>query len=91
MSRIRFELARRDGERARVSAQRLATLYPDAALGHSLSGAALLLLGRDIEARAALRRALAARWEEDGGEQRAAVERLLNELGPAGAPAAPRP
>jgi len=91
VSRIRFELARRDGERALASARVLATLYPDAALGHSLAGAALLLLGRDIEARAALRRALAARWEEDAGEQRAALERLLNELGPAGAPAAPRP
>ena len=43
--------------------------------------------GREME----LLRARTARWEEDAGAQRAALERLLNELGPAGAPAAPRP
>ena len=91
VSRIRFELARRDGERALASARALATLYPDAALGHSLSGAALLLLGRADEARAELLRARTARWEEDAGEQRAALERLLIQLGPAGAPLLPRP
>jgi hypothetical protein len=69
----------------------LATLYPEAALGHSLSGAALLLLGRTDEARAELLRARSARWEEDAGEQRAALERLLAQLGPARAPQIPRP
>jgi len=91
VSRIRFELARRDGEHALASARRLATLYPEAALGHSLAGGALLLLGRTDEARAELLRARGARWEEDAGEQRAALERLLTQLGPAGAPPAPRP
>ena len=91
VSRIRFELSRRDGEHALASARRLATLYPEAALGHSLSGAALLLLGRTDEARAELLRARSARWEEDAGEQRAALERLLAQLGPARAPQTPRP
>jgi predicted Zn-dependent protease len=91
VSRIRFELSRRDGEHALASARMLATLYPEAALGHSLSGAALLLLGRTDEARAELLRARSARWEEDAGEQRAALERLLIQLGPAGAPLLPRP
>jgi len=91
VSRIRFELSRRDGEHALASAQRLARLYPEAALGHSLSGAALLLLGRADEARAELLRARVARWEEDAGEQRAALERLLQQLEASGAPPPPRP
>ncbi|HXS83219.1 MAG TPA: hypothetical protein VN896_10925, partial [Methylomirabilota bacterium] len=91
VSRIRFELARRDGERALASARRLAGLYPEAALGHSLSGAALLLLGRPDEARAELLRARGARWEEDAGEQRAALERLLQQLEASSAAPPPRP
>jgi O-antigen ligase len=90
ISRIRFELARRDGERALASARTIAALYPDAAIGHSLSGAALLLLGRSDEARAELLRARGAHWEEDAGEQRAALERLLDQIGPAGDSTAPR-
>ena len=91
VSRIRFELSRRDGEHALASARMLAELYPEAALGHSLSGAALLLLDRTDEARAELLRARGARWEEDAGEQRAALERLLAQLGPAQALQTPRP
>jgi hypothetical protein len=91
VSRIRFELARRDGEHALASARRLAALYPEAAMGHSLSGAALLLLGRTGEARAALQQARDARWEEDAGEQRAALERLLQQLDPGVSPSPPRP
>ena len=91
VSRIRFELARRDGEEALASARMLATLYPEAALGHSLSGAALLLLGRTDEARAELLRARGARWEEDAGEQRAALERVLNQIGPGATSRTPRP
>ena len=91
VSRIRFELARRDGEHALASARMLATLYPEAALGHSLSGAALLLLGRTDEARAELLRARGARWEEDAGEQRAALERVLNQIGPGATSLTPRP
>jgi len=90
VSRIRFELARRDGEHALASARMLATLYPEAALGHSLSGGALLLLGRTDEAREELLLARGARWEEDAGEQRAALERVLNQIGPGAAPQAPR-
>jgi len=91
VSRIRFELARRDGEHALASAQRLAQLYPEAALGHSLTGAALLLLGRVEDARTELLRARGARWEEDAGEQRAALERLLQQLEASSAAPPPRP
>ena len=54
----------------------------EAAVGHTLSGAALLLLHRPAEARAELLRARASRWEEDAGQQRAAVERLIESVGP---------
>ena len=85
VSWIRFQLARRDGARAQELAQRLVALYPGAAVGHALSGAALLLLGRPDEARAELVRAQGARWEEDAGAQRAEVDRLVAELGRQGA------
>ncbi len=82
----RFQLARRDGVRALEIARRLTALYPEAAVGHALSGAALLLLDRPDEARAELARALAARWEEDAGEQHGAAERLLESLDAARSP-----
>jgi hypothetical protein len=82
VSRARFQLARRDGVRALEIAQRITGLYPEAAVGHTLSGAALLLLHRPDEARAELLRARSARWEEDAGQQRAAVERLIESVGP---------
>lgn len=77
VSWIRFHLARRAGARAHELAQRLTALYPEAAVGHTLSGAALLLLGRRTEAREELLLARGARWEEDAGAQREAVERLI--------------
>jgi O-antigen ligase len=80
VSWIRFQLARRDGVRAHELAERLTGLYPGAAVGHTLAGAALLLLERRTEARAELRQAQAARWEPDAGAQRAAVDRLVTEL-----------
>lgn len=79
----RFQLARRDGVRALEIAQRITGLYPEAAAGHTLAGAALILLDRPGEARAQLLTAREARWEEDAGQQRAAVERLLASVGPA--------
>lgn len=82
VSWIRFQLARRDGVRAYELSQRLIALYPEAAVGHTLSGAALLLLGKTSEAREELQRAKGTRWEEDAGEQRAAVDRLLAGIGP---------
>ena len=82
VAHARFQLARRDGVRALAIAQRITALYPEAAVGHTLSGAALILLHRTSEARAELLRARAARWEEDAGPQRAAVERLLESIGP---------
>jgi O-antigen ligase len=95
VARARFQLARRDGVRALEIAQRITGLYPEAAVGHTLTGAALLLLHRPDEARAELLRARAARWEEDAGQQRAAVERLIESVGPGraaalGAPPAQR-
>jgi O-antigen ligase len=95
VARARFQLARRDGVRALEIAQRITGLYPEAAVGHTLCGAALLLLHRPDEARAELLRARAAHWEEDAGQQRAAVERLIESVGPGraaalGAPPAQR-
>jgi Flp pilus assembly protein TadD len=83
VAHARFELARRDGVRALLIAQRLTGLYPEAALGHTLAGTALLLLERPGEARAAFQQALAARWEQDAASQRTAVEALVKRL-PAG-------
>ena len=94
VAHARFQLARRDGTRALAIAQRLAALYPEAAAGHTLEGAALMLLGRSGEAIVALERARAARWEQDAGPQREAVERLLDSAaaarGPTPAPAPQR-
>ena len=77
VSHTRFELADRDGKLALEVAQRITGRYPEAAVGHVLSGTALLLLNRVTEARAAFERSLTLRWEEDAGAQRAAVEQLL--------------
>ena len=77
VSHARFELAIRDGVRALEVAQRITGRYPDAAVGHVLSGTSLLLLRRVREARAAFEHSLEVRWEEDAGPQRAAVEQLL--------------
>jgi MarR-like DNA-binding transcriptional regulator SgrR of sgrS sRNA len=88
VAHARFELARRDGVRALVVAQRLSGLYPEAALGHTLAGTAFLLQERPAEARGAFQQALAARWEPDAATQRTAVEALVKRL-PAGVPATP--
>ncbi len=77
VSHARFELAMRDGVGALEVAQQITGRYPEAAVGHVLSGTALLLLGRVREARAAFKHSLEMRWEEDAGPQRAAVESLL--------------
>jgi tetratricopeptide (TPR) repeat protein len=77
VSRARFELAMRNGVAALEVAQKLTGRYPEAAVGHVLSGTALLLLGRKSEARAAFAHSLDRRWEEDAGPQRAAVAQLL--------------
>ena len=77
VSRARFELAMRNGVAALEVAQKITGRYPEAAVGHVLSGTALLLLGRRSEARAAFAHSLDQRWEEDAGPQRAAVAQLL--------------
>ena len=83
VAHARFELAHRDGVHAYEVAQRLTGLYPEAAAGHALTGAALMLLRRPDEALTALRLARGARWEQDAAPQRAAVDRLLDSAGPA--------
>lgn len=86
VAHARFQLARRDGVRALIAAQRVIGLYPEAAVGHTLAGAALLLQGRANEARLAFEHALAARWEDDAASQRESVEALARRL-PASTPA----
>lgn len=77
VSRARFELAMRDGVKALEVAQKVTGRYPEAAVGHVMTGTALLLLGRKAEARAAFVQSLTMRWEEDAGAQRDAVVQLL--------------
>jgi hypothetical protein len=62
------------------TARAVIALYPEAATGHALEAAALLTLRRGDEARAALLRARAARWEEGSESERRAVEGLLRAL-----------
>lgn len=63
------------------SARTMIRMYPAAATGHALEGAALLALGRRDEARAALGRALSADWEEGSEQQRTAAASLHEALG----------
>src|SRR5204863_6145693 len=51
-------------ERALEIARRITALYPAEGTGHAAEAAALLTLGRDGAAAAALRRALAGHWDE---------------------------
>ena len=69
---------------ALATASRIVKLYPEAAIGHALEGAAHLMRNDGDGARTALRRALDARWEEGAEAQREQVKRLLDQLGPAG-------
>ncbi len=80
-TRAQLELARAEG--ALATARRIVAMYPGAATGHALEAAALMSLGRRGETRAALRRALAARWEDGAESQRSAAEAMLRALGPA--------
>ncbi|MCC6653364.1 MAG: O-antigen ligase family protein [Candidatus Eisenbacteria bacterium] len=66
---------------ALASARAMIRMYPAAATGHALEGAALLALGRRDEAREALGRALAAEWEEGSEQQRRAAASLHEALG----------
>ena len=77
VAHTRFELAMRNGVAALDVAQRITGRYPEAAVGHVLSGTALLLLERRREARASFEHSLTLRWEDDAGPQRKAVEQLL--------------
>lgn len=67
-------------DRALTVARRISALYPDAAVGHSLQGAALIRLGRPAEARAELQRAVTTRWEPGLDSQRPAVMATLAAL-----------
>ena len=80
VAQIRSCIQLGDPVSAYVAAQRLVALYPEAAVSHALAGASLYLVGNEVEARAALTRAGAARWAEDESAQRLATERLLKRL-----------
>ena len=88
VAHARFQLARRDGVRALEVAQRLTGLYPEAAVGHTLAGAALLLQRRTGEARVAFEQSLVSRWESDALAQRESVVALVGHL-PVGVVATP--
>lgn len=72
----RAALARGDFATAREQARRIVARYPEAALGHTLEASVALVEGRAADALAALRRALAAEWEDGAGAQRAAARSL---------------
>jgi len=95
VAHARFELARRNAPAARRVAGEIVRLYPDAALGHSLSAGALLLANQPAEARQQLELAARGRWEDDAGPERQAATALLERLRAAPARAAgavpPRP
>ncbi len=73
---VRAALARGDFATAREQARRIVATYPGAALGHTLEASLALVERRDADALAALRRALAAEWEDGAGAQRAAARAL---------------
>jgi hypothetical protein len=83
VDRARAELSLGLDSEALATASRIVTLYPEAATGHALEGAAHLMLGDRDRARSALRRALDARWEEASEAQREQARWLLEQLGPA--------
>lgn len=76
--RANLELGR--PEAALRSARRIVTLYPQAAIGHSLEAAALLARDRPDSAVVSLRRALVSRWEEGEESERRAAEAYLHRL-----------
>jgi hypothetical protein len=80
---VRSQLMLGRAPAALATAQRITTLYPGAATGHALEAAALIALDRRFDARTALVRANASRWEEGSESQRKAVERLIREYAPA--------
>ena len=80
VEQARANLALRRPVSALAAARQIVALYPEAATGHALEGGARLMLGQREQARAALRRALGAHWEDGSESQRRAVEELLGAL-----------
>ena len=80
VDRVRTEMQRGRPDAALRSARRIIAMYPGEATGHALEAGAWMVMGRGIEARGALERALAARWEEGSEAQQAAAERALRAL-----------
>jgi O-antigen ligase len=80
VSHARAALALGQPERALEVARRISALYPDAAVGYALQGAALVSLRRPAEARVELRRAVMSRWEPGLDSQRPAVVATLAAL-----------
>jgi O-antigen ligase len=80
VDRVRFEAQSGRLDRAIVTARRIATLYPDEAVAHSIEAGIWLAMGRFPEARATLDRALAARWEAGSERQLEAAHRARQAL-----------
>jgi hypothetical protein len=80
--RVRSQLMLGRATQALATAGRMTALYPGAATGHALEAAALIALDRRMDARAALVRANAARWEEGTESQHRAVEHLIRSYTP---------
>jgi O-antigen ligase len=69
VERALFEFQSGRPSLAIATARRIGAMYPEEAIGHSVEASLLIPLGRRAEAREALDRALAARWEA-GSEAR---------------------
>jgi O-antigen ligase len=77
-ARGQLELGR--AAEARITAQRIVQLYPDAATGYSLLAAAQLMLGDRPAAARSLRAAVRGRWLEDHGADEVAAKGYLQRL-----------
>ena len=80
--RVRCESQSGRPERAIVTARRIVSLYPEEATGHAIEAGLWLAQGQRAQAREALDRALAARWEAGSEARREAVRRARASLGP---------
>jgi tetratricopeptide (TPR) repeat protein len=77
-ARCRLELGR--PQEALELARRIVRLYPTAATGYAVEGAAFLMLGERDSLRGALRRALAARWDDSNEAQRLVAIRMAQSM-----------
>ena len=80
IDQARGQLELNRGAAARVTAQRIVQLYPDAATGYSLTAAAQLMLGERAAAIRSLHAAVRGRWMEDRGADEWAAKAYLRKL-----------